>query len=336
MKAFVLASPLFIPSMLATLRATRLFMLPLSMERRTWWNPCWQALPLSPSACQNNTGRTALHCAAEQGLDEVARLLLKSCRFTDEAVNALAEEEVEYMLPTSNLVTIIEDGFTALHLAAKTGHVAVTEVLLESERFKGTNAVILGSNITALHVAAWYGHLGVVEGLLNSDRFNAVNALDSNGGSALQRAACAGHGPCVRALLRSLDFTVAPQQSWDVCFTALHYAAWQGHAQVVRVLLSETRFPTATVNAVNRHGGTALHVAARFGHDVVARALLTCGRFQGADSLDLLGNTALHLAAGAGQVQVARELVESARFTQMAVANNSGLTALPCGSRTRK
>ena len=239
---------------------------------------------------QNNTGRTALHCAAAQGHDEVTRLLLESCRFTDEAVDALAEEELEYMSAASTLYTIVEDDCTALHLAAKFGHIAVAGVLLESGRFGGSDAAILTKNATALHVAARYGHLGVVEVLLNSTRFNAVNALDIHGKSALHGAAVYGHGAVARALLRSLRFTMAPQQSfiWADSMTALHDAAWQGHAEVARVLLSESRFLTATINAVNRYGGTALHVAARHGHDVVARALLAFGRFQGADLSGLL------------------------------------------------
>ena len=55
-----------------------------------------------------------------------------------------------------------QDGCTALHLAAKYGHVAVAQVLLESRRFKASDVATLEGTYTALHVAACYGHVGVV------------------------------------------------------------------------------------------------------------------------------------------------------------------------------
>ena len=118
------------------------------------------------------------------------------------------------------------------------------------------------------------GTLVLVHVLLDSDRFNAVNALDAWGASALYVAAGHGHKDVVKALLRSLRFTLAPQQDWVSSFTALHGAAWKGHGEVAKVLLSDSRFPTATVNAPNRWGGTGLHTAARFGHYNVVEALL--------------------------------------------------------------
>ena len=81
----------------------------------------------SGACLQNAQGRTALHCAAEQGSGDVANMLLGSCRFTDGAVNALAREHMPCIWAEHNITT--EDGFTALHIAAKFGHVSVAKSL---------------------------------------------------------------------------------------------------------------------------------------------------------------------------------------------------------------
>ena len=164
--------------------------------------------------------------------------------------------------------------------------------------------------------------------LLDSDRFNAVNALDAWGASALYVAAENGHKDVVKALLRSLRFTLAPQHEWLECFSALHVAAWKGYLEVAKVLLSDSRFPTATVNAQNRYGGTALHTAARFGHYGVVDVLLRHRRFRSADALDCMGSSALHTAAHSGHDSAVQSLLQSGPVSCMASPNTSGLTAL--------
>ena len=72
-------------------------------------------------ALQNAQGRTALHCAAEQGNVDVAKMLLRNGRFTDEAVNAFAQEHMPWKWAEHDIT--IDDGFTVLHVAAKFGHV---------------------------------------------------------------------------------------------------------------------------------------------------------------------------------------------------------------------
>ena len=105
-------------------------------------------------------------------------------------------------------------------------------------------------------------------------------------------------------------------------------AAWKGHVEVAKVLLADSRFPAATVNAQNRYGSTALHTAARFGHHGVADVLLKHKRFRSADALDYLGSSALHLAAHSGHDSVVQSLMQSGRMSCMESSNRNGLTAL--------
>jgi ankyrin repeat protein len=96
--------------------------------------------------------------------------------------------------------------------------------------------------------------------------------------------------------------------------TALHLAANNGHAEVVRALLEHAPDPGGLVTATDRPGGfTPLHLAAELGHEEVAKALL-----EGAPDRTLplsrrvdkwCGFTALHLAAYKGHETVAKTML---------------------------
>ena len=122
-----------------------------------------QLLLVSPSfravCLQDDSGRNALHHAAVHGHDEIARILLASHRFSDVAVNAVTEEDMPFTLGNFKVTT--EDGVTAVHLAAKFGHVAVARTLLHSARFHASNALTLERKYSVLAVAARYGHTSV-------------------------------------------------------------------------------------------------------------------------------------------------------------------------------
>ena len=192
---------------------------------------------------------------------DVARMLLGSCCFTDGAVNALAGEHMPWKWAEHDVTT--EDGFTALHVAAKFGHVSVAKALLEAGRFRCVNAATSQARYTALHVAARYGHAGVAETLLQKGgRFDAVNALDLDGAStALHVSAIHGSTDVAKSLLASQSFTGAAQRTEREQLTALHDAAFYGQLEVLQLLLTSNRFPRESVNATNRWGGTALHTA---------------------------------------------------------------------------
>ena len=112
----------------------------------------------------------------------------------------------------------IEEGVTALHLAAKFGHICVVQVLLETGRFKAVNDATVHLHYSALHIAARYGHYVVATALLQSGRFNAVNALDVFGSSALHFAAGYGSSDVAKVLLEEPRFTKATR-------SVSHYSA---------------------------------------------------------------------------------------------------------------
>lgn len=85
--------------------------------------------------------------------------------------------------------------------------------------------------------------------------------------------------------------------------TALHYAAWDGRADVVAALLQRNDF--TGVNAKECYGRTALHCAALNRHADVCRLLLKHPRFTEGEARDKIANsTALDLAQRCNYTEV--------------------------------
>ena len=273
----------------------------------------------------NVAAKTALHCAAVQGNQEVVEMLLCNERFTDEAVNALAKEDMPCSL--EEVQVTIEEGLTALHLAAKFGHVGVVQALLNAERFNALDDATALLGYSPLHIAARYGHSVVATTLLQCGRFNAINALDVFGCSALHILAFNGSPDLVKLLLDEERFTRASHQNSRWQTTALHAAAHAGHVEVARLLLaSANKFPDSAVNALGVEGETALHTAAHHGSPGIVKLLLEEPRFTSASHQTTRHqSTVLHVAAGSGDVEVARLLLTSANRLPDSAVNALGV-----------
>ena len=274
----------------------------------------------------NVAARTVLHCAAVQGNQEIVKMLLLHYGLSDEAVNALAEEDMPYSFEKVQVTT--EEGVTALHLAAKFGHVGVVQVLLETDRFKVLNEATVNLRYTALHIAARYWHCTVSAALLQNGRFDAVNATNLNGDTALHVAVGYGNSDVAKLLLENPRFTSVPHQNARDQATALHSAAIGGHAETTRLLLTATRFPSSAVNAKTKDGNSALHNAAWFGHCDVVEELLNSNRFASVSSQNKFGSTALLAAAFKGHSRISEILLASPRFTASSLPNSAGYNAL--------
>ncbi len=91
----------------------------------------------------------------------------------------------------------------------------------------------------------------------------------------------------------------------DSEYTALHLAAWNGHAEVVEDLVGVA----ADCDAVDSEGWTPLHYAAWNGHEAAMRALECSGA--DVDAADNAGKQPLHPAAEYDKCEASSELLES-------------------------
>jgi ankyrin repeat protein len=217
----------------------------------------------------------ALHLASRIGKIEITQRLLQVCdpRKTD------------------------NNGRTALHHAAETGHTGIVVLLVKK---KANLKAKDDKGQTALHLAAGNGHEVVVRALI--DRGADVNAKDNKMWTALFAAAENGHETTAQMLVElGADTNVRD----NVGRTALSWAAGNKHEATVRVLVQLG----TDVNAKDNVGRTLLLWAAMNGHEAVVKRLLARNDVE-ADSKDSeYGQTPLSWAAVNGHEAVVKLLL---------------------------
>ena len=167
--------------------------------------------------------------------------------------------------------------------------------------------------------AAEDGDAGLVCELLQQGA--DVGARDRSGDTPLHWAAWHGHLEVVKYLLSRGDVDANARDRWGN--TPLHNAALKGHLEVVKYLLSRGDVD-ANVFRFSSYVGTPLDLAARYGHLEVVKYLLSRGDFD-ADAL----NEALHDAAGGGHLDMVKYLLS--RYDVDADALNKGLNSAAGG-----
>jgi ankyrin repeat protein len=190
-------------------------------------------------------------------------------------------------------------GIRLLALAACYNQLGMVRLLVQ----RGANINATGvEEMTALHWAAGEGHEEMVALLL--DQGAEVNSTDAWDRTSLITASMSGHLGVVRLLAQHTG-TQGLNEEDDEGRTALHYAAQEGHCEVVAFLLSKGA-QASTRNTVNE---TPLISASRCGHIGVVRLLLQHMGARGLQDRDDAGWTALLNAAYWGQDEVLRFLL---------------------------
>ncbi|CAJ1443145.1 unnamed protein product, partial [Effrenium voratum] len=141
-------------------------------------------------------------------------------------------------------------GTTALHEAASCGHVAAVRWLLQHGEAE-TVAEEDDAGCVALHLAATHGQHLALKALLHA-RCHPDTVHEASGTTALHQAAFGGHAPAAAVLLSARAAVNAGDALQQ---TPLHYAALRGHCDVLRVLLEHK----AQVNCADLRRKTPLH-----------------------------------------------------------------------------
>ena len=248
-------------------------------------------------------GTTALHAAAWTGNEELFQNLLR--KGADSSI-------CDY------------DGWSVTVYAMSQGHVSILRLLLENS---DGDAEMLVKRSKVRH-AAKLGHQDNVLAMLLEDQATGEGekAREMLFAEALAGAADGGHVELVQKLLdRDADPT-APDSSGS---TALHWAAWGGHAEAGNMMRDEK-------NSVEKKNGTAemgthsqLSLTSRC-HESVIQLLLEKGAT--IDAQNRQGCTPLHWVSGAGSAQMIQCLLD--HDADVTVVDKSGRTAIDRAVKT--
>jgi ankyrin repeat protein len=227
-----------------------------------------------PNACGKD-GRTALHLAAANGMAEVVELLLKA-KADPNVKNAQGKLAVQLAAWADHPDTIrrlvaakspVLDVFTA-------ATVGDTDRL--GELLKGNGELVKERNepgYTPLHVASREGHEAAIRVLIDSG--SDVNAVGkpgedgpiADGRTPLHLAVLNGKSKAAKLLLeKGADPNPADKLGK---LTPLHYAAWSGDVELVRVLLAGK----GDREAEDEGGRTPLDLAKQRKHSEVVKML---------------------------------------------------------------
>ncbi|EWZ30352.1 hypothetical protein FOZG_15843 [Fusarium oxysporum Fo47] len=194
-----------------------------------------------------------------------------------------ATAETRILLLTNDVELKEGYGRTAIFYAARTGHEAVMNLLLDS----GAKADLQdnGGN-TPLSFAAAYGHEGCTKLLLAQGV--KTDTMDCLRRTPLCYACENGHNAVIRLLLEA-----GADVNWDGdgSYTPVWHAVNMDHITTVQLLLENG----ASANSELIGGESALSIASKWGNQAMVKLLLENGAQ--VDSNDRWGNTALECAA---------------------------------------
>ncbi|KAH9304514.1 hypothetical protein KI387_008918 [Taxus chinensis] len=210
---------------------------------------------------------------------------------------------------------------TVLHIAAREGHLDIVRWILN---LKGCNPKARNSDKNMpLHEAAKEGNAEVIEILLRQNKC-AASKRNQFGETALIIACKNGHVEGVRLLLEATPWFMIlwPRNDHHTC---LHVAAYEGHLDVVKSILSRS----GCCNVLHHmclipdvHGATPLHSAVHGGHLEIIREITKtelnscCSRIWYWLDTSLMkkedkqGRCPIHLAAMKGNIEIIDGFIE--------------------------
>jgi uncharacterized protein len=212
------------------------------------------------------------------------------------------------------------DEQTALHCAAKRGHLDIVRLLVERGADVYSNPL---ASYPAVMVAAWSGHQDVVDFFLNEipERAEGTNKL----GVTINLAARQGWLDLVRRQVDA-DPLAVHQRGW-IGDTPLHWPAHNGFVEIVRLLLDAGADIEA--DEINWIGGKPLHWASEHEPGTVEllleRGANVNARIVKADS-DFFGATPL--------IMNARQKNDCSEVTTMLLAAGADISATDGEGRT--
>ncbi|XP_048248982.1 serine/threonine-protein phosphatase 6 regulatory ankyrin repeat subunit B-like isoform X2 [Haliotis rufescens] len=294
-------------------------------------------------------GRTPVMMAAFNGHQSVFHLLVSKkadLTLVDKHGNSLLHNAcyggntaiVQHLVPTLNVNTRGQNGWTPLMMAAMKGHQSVFDLLVSKDAdltlvdnngdsllhdacFGGNIAIVQyllsplnvntrGKNEwTPVMVAAFNGHQSVFDLLVSKDA--DLTLVDNNGNSVLHKACDGGNTNIVQYLVSPLNVNTRGQDGW----TSIMMAAFKGHQSVFDLLVSKH----ADLTLVDKHGNSLLLRACFGGNTAIVQHLVSPSNV---NTRGQNGWTPLMMAAMKGHQSVFDLLVS--KHADLTLVDNNG------------
>jgi ankyrin repeat protein len=237
----------------------------------------------------SDDGSTPLLEAAKAGHDKIVEILL------EHKANINAQDAI---------------GNTPLLEAAKAGHDKIVEILLEHKANINAQDAI---GKTALLFAVERHDEKMIDLLLNN-KANPICYKNLGNTPLLSLAARKGHIDTVKKLLDTKQIDIHAVSS-DCKRTALLEAAIAGEAAMVRFLIEYK----ADINAQDRRGSTALLFAIWLNHEQVIDVLLEC---KANPLLPYNNNFPLHIVVERGHIETVKKLLDTKKIAVDTMSDN--------------
>ncbi len=215
------------------------------------------------SECMEAPGKEKKSLGTQEKRRVNDNALLEAARKGD---NAQIISLLEY---GSNIDTTDPYCFQPLHWAAKFGHTATVELLLD----RGATGIDTPDKKgwQSIHLAAYNGHTATVELLLDRGA-SGIDVPDECGRQPIHCAAWDGHTAIVELLLdrEATGIDVPDKEGWQ----PIHFAAVNGHTATIRLLLDRG---VTGIDVPDNGGKQPIHFAAEGGHTATMIILIAHG-----------------------------------------------------------
>ncbi|XP_063981031.1 ankyrin repeat domain-containing protein 16-like [Diachasmimorpha longicaudata] len=310
------------------------------------------------SYSRTQNGLKATNVMANNGADP-SRNFLRAAQHGD--LDKLKELSQRYEIQDWTVYRHDSTGDTALHIAAREGHLEIAKCLCNDWSYPAFKVDVTNKDMKRpLHDASQFAHSDIVEFLIDqgaevdalkrADWTPLMLACTKSGPDAeisVNRLLRAGANPIIRnkdgwtplllasrtgdvSIIKTLlqQPTVVPTTASNNGRTALHIAAFHGCVGALSILLSAE---PALIGICDSSGSTPLHEAVKSENFRAFESLIKFGA--NARQTDGVGQTILHLAATVGN-SPAVEYIIGNKLVDCQCRDNYGATPLVCAERS--